>query len=226
VYGGAIMVLFLFIIMLLNLKDEELGEVQFRLHHLVAGAACLGLMFFMVRALVPLVQTEQVSAARVEARQSYEAASAEHAKLIEEAGKIEDSKERNKRLAELSKAAPAYKVHVNTAVPGLAGDLSEAALDEQWATRLGKYKSGEMNPAQGKYPRFDDSRPMVIPPRMTGEALVTKHGSVAAAPPVTFGTVEPISLLIVSRFVLPFELAAVLLMAAICGAVIIAKRRL
>ena len=29
VYAGAIMVLFLFIIMLLNLKDEELGEFEF-----------------------------------------------------------------------------------------------------------------------------------------------------------------------------------------------------
>lgn len=226
VYAGAIMVLFLFIIMLLNLKDEELGEVQFRLHHLVAAAACVGLAFFLVRALVPLAQTEQIKAARLEATQSYEQASVEHEKQVEEAGKIEDGKARAKRMAELDAAAPQREVRVDSPIPGLASELSEPALNAQWSARLAKYKTGELNPAQGKYTRFDDSKPMVIPPRLTGEALVTKHGSVQAGPPATFGTVEPISLLMVSRYVLPFELAAVLLMAAICGAVIIAKRRL
>ena len=41
-----------------------------------------------------------------------------------------------------------------------------------------------------------------------------------------FGTVQPISILLVNRFVIPFELTAILLLAAIVGAVIIAKKRL
>jgi NADH-quinone oxidoreductase subunit J len=226
VYGGAIMVLFLFIIMLLNLKDEELGEVQFKLHHLVAGAACVGLLSFLIIALTPLSQTEQVKTARLEAGQQYATAVEAHEKEVAAVASEADSKVRAKRYAELAQRAPQRDVQVKTPVPGLNADLSEAALNRLWLERLTKYKNGGMNPATGKFQRFDDSKPMEIPPRLTGEGLVTKHGSVPKLPPATFGTVEPISLLMVGRFVLPFELTAILLMAAICGAVIIAKRRL
>jgi NADH-quinone oxidoreductase subunit J len=47
-----------------------------------------------------------------------------------------------------------------------------------------------------------------------------------ASVPGTFGTIETIGRLIFSKFLLPFEVASVLLLAAILGAVGIAKKKI
>ena len=60
---------FLFIIMLLNLKDEELGEFEFKLHHLLSLASVLGLFFFIYSAIAPLVDEDVVSKQRAVAAQ-------------------------------------------------------------------------------------------------------------------------------------------------------------
>ena len=50
VYAGAVMVLFVFVIMLLNLKDEELGEQRVTFWKGVGALAVLGAVFVATRA--------------------------------------------------------------------------------------------------------------------------------------------------------------------------------
>ena len=52
VYAGAIMVLFLFVIMMLNLSDAELGERRWGFHKVLSSAATLGLAGVLVWAIV------------------------------------------------------------------------------------------------------------------------------------------------------------------------------
>ncbi len=226
VYGGAIMVVFLFIIMLLNLKEEELERFEFRIHHLLALFGAVGMLVFVTRAIVPLVDNAEVEAKRAEAAQVYTTASQAHEARVDEAKALEDRAERTARLAELNAAEPRYQVKTPTAVLGLNADLSEAGLEGEYRDRIVGYQEGRARPNSGKYRRFDDSKPMVVPPALTGEGLVTKRGELRASTPATFGTVQPISILLINRFVVPFQLTALLLLAAIVGAVIIAKRRI
>ena len=206
VYGGAIMVLFVFIIMLLNLREDELGEANFRAHHVLAVVGGLAMMLFALSAFGPLVGRDDVAQQRAEFDTALEAAEA--------AAELDDD-------VELEEPPLA----VRSEIPGLFVDLNEPALLEAWDARIAGWASGELSPADGKYPRFDDTQPIVVPPVLLREADVTPE-----APPrsdtVSFGTVEPISVLLVNRFVIPFELTALLLLAAIVGAVIIAKKRL
>ena len=67
-----------------------------------------------------------------------------------------------------------------------------------------------------------------VPNPKAGLALLRRlEGMIGiAVEAAEFGEAEPMSLLMVNRFVVAFELAALLLLAAIIGAVIIAKRRI
>lgn len=227
VYAGAIMVLFLFIIMLLNLRDEELGGFEFRMHHLLSGGAIVGLFFFMVTAITPLVDGEQVRQGREQAVAQQAEAEKAYDAAVAEAEKIEDEAARQAKLSELEAGRPAGEIATRTAVKGpLYGDLNEAGLERAWRERITAYESGRSKPSQGKWRRFDETRPVVLPPSMTGKELVNERGTIRASTPAGFGTIEAMSVLIINRFVIPYELTALLLLAAIIGAVIIAKRRL
>lgn len=228
VYAGAIMVLFLFIIMLLNLKDEELGEFEFKLHHLLSLASVLGLFFFIYSAIAPLVDEDVVGKQRAVAAQKYEDDVKRYEAALAEVDKAGDDE---KKLAEARAKAeaiePKYTVRTKSALLGpLYSDLSEPGLDQAWGEKIAAYRTGRSDPSQGKWTRFDRSKPMIVPPVLTGERLETERGVIKAREPAGFGTVEPMSILVVNRFVVPFELTALLLLAAIVGAVIIAKRRL
>ena len=283
VYTGAIMVLFLFIIMLLNLKEDELEQFDFRVHHLIAMIGAVGLLVLVTSAIKPLVDMNAVKIGQESALKQYTldtekydkmvAAKAESLKPLDKA--LEDTRaavvstkdaydtafvalEADKTNVELQKTSEAAKVayetafkarakaydaradylqsledakprkfvQTPTAVKGLYADLSEAGLNKVYQSKIDSYIAGRSTPAAGKYPRYDKSVPMPMPPAMTGLALSNEHGSVRASGPAEFGTIKPISLLIVNRFVVPFELTAILLLAAIVGGVIIAKRRL
>lgn len=103
-----------------------------------------------------------------------------------------------------------------SAIPGLYADLNEEGLEAKYLENSRAFEDQSATPADGKYRVTAQRGPFVVP-----EILDTKGDD---AP--TFGTVEPISVLLVNRFVVPFELTALLLLAAIIGAVIIAKKRL
>ncbi len=195
VYGGAIMVLFMFIIMLLNLRDDEIERPTFRAHYAVAVAVSLGLFLSIWTVLQPLYNSESVKTARAAATQQYEAAK-------QNAGEGEEV------------ATPV--IATQTIVPGLHADINEPAMNGLYTSKLNAIKSGQASPADGKYPVVNNRPPFVVPPMIDP----------AGKKPPKFGTVEPIAVLLVNRFVIPFELTAILLLAAIIGAVIIAKKRL
>lgn len=183
VYGGAIMVLFMFIIMLLNLREEE-GPIQFRIHHGVAALACMGLLALISTGILALVNAENVTANR--------------AAVASQEGS---------------------EVATESRIPGLYGDLNEEALQNRFQQKIAAWDSGTSNPAEGKYKPFPGAT-FEVPPMMKGGEVNRQQKS-----PAEFGTVEPMSLLLVNRFVVPFELTALLLLGAIIGAVIIAKKR-
>jgi NADH-quinone oxidoreductase subunit J len=61
VYAGAIMVLFLFVIMLLSLSDEELGLPRWKAVKLLGAAGGLGLLWVIIRAVRQLGFLERPS---------------------------------------------------------------------------------------------------------------------------------------------------------------------
>ncbi len=180
VYGGAIMVLFMFIIMLLNLRDEH-EVVKIRSHHAVAVVLSMSLMAMMGSALLQIVDMKTIPTA--------ETASADT--LI---------------------ATPSR-------VPGLYGALDEASLDQGFRAKISNWSAGTGKASDGKYRPVDPTAPTVVPTAMSG-------GTPQHPEPASFGTVEPMSLLLVNRFVVPFELSVLLLLGAMVGAVVIAKKRL
>ena len=169
-----------------------------------------------------------IESERDAAESRYEEASAAYERAVEAAEAMESGEARERAMTEAEAIRPRYEVAVRSAVKGpLFLDLSEDGLESEWHRRVEAYKPGRTQVAASKYPRPAGSRPEVIPPSITGEGLVTDRGRIRAREePATFGTVEPLSVLLVNRFVVPFELTALLLLAAIIGAVIIAKRRL
>jgi hypothetical protein len=123
-------------------------------------------------------------------------------------------------------------------VPGLYTFLTEDALQARYAEQIEAWSAGERMYSTGKYKRFDETQPFEVPPvflEAQRPEIVPEGADTAPAAARSsderdagsfFGTVEPISVLLVNRFVIPFELTALLLLAAIVGAVIIAKKRL
>jgi NADH:ubiquinone oxidoreductase subunit 6 (subunit J) len=228
VYGGAIMVLFLFIIMLLNLSDEDLGPRRFSLHQILAVFAAAGVFVFAVSSVLAVVDLGEVD----------EAISAAEAQIEErEAAEAE-------ALAANPDAEPLAQptiVEVPTAVPGLYAFSTEDAVQARFTATIESWEDGESTYATDKYPRFDETQPFVVPPGLRASLPSGETPGKVMGPdgrPIdlrssgddergdVFGTVEPVSLLLVNRFVVPFELTAVLLLAAIIGAVILAKKRL
>lgn len=216
VYAGAIMVLFLFIIMLLNLRDDELGGFEFRIHHLISAGAVSGLLFFIASAITPLVDDSAIAKEREAYASQYDAKAKAYEANVAQAKAEENDTLRARKLVEAEKTHPGI-VQRRTAIKGpLFADLSEKGLEQFWQERLERHEAGETAINQNKWSRFDRSKPMELPHNLSSKA--ERRAS--------FGTIEPMSIFIVNRFVVPFELTALLLLAAIVGAVIIAKRRL
>jgi NADH-quinone oxidoreductase subunit J len=191
VYGGAIMVLFLFIIMLLNMRDDELGENRFSLHLIPAVLGTIGLLFFSYVAITQLVDRDAVEDARADARVALQA-----------------------------EGVDSVPVRTASRVPGLYADLNETALEAEFQRKVKAWDRGTETPADGKFRRFDPLQKFEIPESIKPERIEVVPGRTGL-----FGTFQPISAMLVNRFVVPFELTALLLLAAIVGAVIIAKRR-
>ena len=208
VYGGAIMVLFVFIIMLLNLREQELGQWKFRVNDALAVLVGFGILGFSMIGTSRLIDRNAISERRAEVAQQQkqrEADAAEAAAEGEEAEKI-----------------PQAPIMTTSAVPGLFTDLNEPALEAQYQRQLAGLRSGDFDPSARKYPTFEKNKKFDVPPALAGK----DHRGAPLEEPVRWGTAEPISILLVNRFVVPFELTAMLLLAAIVGAVIIAKKRL
>ncbi len=192
VYGGAIMVLFLFIIMLLNLRGDELGQMRFQLHTALAITAGVVLFFIaggaILSATAPMDGEPPVEGTLV----------------------VQDD------------GSEVRVQEVRTSIPGLYLALDEQTLEEKYLEQIASWERGTSRPSDGKYPRFNPERTFEVPPSMQFDP---EAASVVPGRSGLYGTFQPISALLVNRFVVPFELTALLLLAAIIGAVIIAKRR-
>lgn len=218
VYTGAIMVLFVFIIMLLNLSDEEIGPRRFNLHHILAIVAG-GAMFVTVVAAIGGLQPSEARSGADSAENTVERATTVARTLAAEDASDE---------AEPSDEDPFVTVP-SGAVPGLYTRLSEEGVLDKYGEKLRAWESGASSPAAGRYRPYDPERTFEMPPALKQENIDADRaagGNVEREQGKLFGTVEPIAILLVNRFAVPFELTAVLLLAAIFGAVIIAKKRL
>ncbi len=202
VYGGAIMVLFMFIIMLLNLKDHELEQVKITSVHqvlaVVAAASFCGMVAFQISGMF---DHEAIQKARAEHVQNMKDANDPHL----------------------------FRPAIQSKVGHLAADFSEDALQKSYHAQLSRIDAGDYTDLDAKFPRDQRVKPK-LPPVFKGldhrGSPLPKLGQSSKATKINFGTAESVSVLLVNRFVIPFELTAILLLAAIVGAVIIAKKRL
>ena len=218
VYGGAIMVLFLFIIMLLNLRGDRLEDNRFQIHYLLAIGGGVIFFLFATNAILAVVDMEAV----------------------------EDN--RDTAVAEMEEDEP-IMVQTQSAIPGeapeyfmgsqeeweglfrpLHADASEMAVEMAYRQRLRAWRDGHAVPYDGKYVPFNPDRQYELPPSLHPEVVEPDpmDAHQAQATPGRkglYGTFKPISVKLVNRFVVPFELTAILLLASIVGAVILAKRR-
>ena len=217
VYGGAIMVLFLFIIMLLNLRGKNVEPNRFQLHYVLASIA--GVLMFAVAAwaVMSAVDMENVD----EERRQY----AECVDVVDAAAEAEDIDEPDQYAACVALVGePDERVafRVESEVPGLYAHASEDAVEEGYAQKLRMWRDGTATPADGKYPAFDPDRTYELPPSLQPDRAPE---DVVPGREGLYGTFQPVSMMLVNRFVIPFELTAILLLASIIGAVILAKRR-
>lgn len=200
VYAGAIMVLFVFIIMLLNLGEEELGARKFNLHHLLAVGGGAALFVIIAISVDQVVDLDEVRSSVAEQRAEATASQ-----------------------ADAPKTEP--PISVESAIPGLYAQINEPGIDRLYHDYLMALETGETTPWEGEYRPYDPEASVQIPPAISQTGQVPE-GAPRDPKAGLFGTVEPISLLLVNRYVIPFELTAILLLAAIVGAVVIAKKRL
>ena len=238
VYTGAIMVLFVFIIMLLNLSDEELGSRRFNLHQILAFLAGGALFVFSVGTIGSVIDQETVErnqeAADVSRHIQAQAGDIAHnlyRQKRQAAIEAAEGKEKRKLRRKPEATPPRTQVYLQTRtdVPGLYADLSEYAVRVEYRKKLQEWERGAATPADGKYRTFDPDEKFELPPALR-PGVKAVGGEIQPRAERDqgnlFGTVEPIAILLVNRFVIPFELTAVLLLAGIIGAVIIAKKRL
>lgn len=157
VYAGAIMVLFLFVIMLLNLSEADLGEAR---PTFVKGlsVAAAGLMLLLVLAAL------------------------------------------------------------------LAGRPEPIAQAPAAAVAAGGRQAG--GPAQAQPPQGGSPAPAVQGGGAPASPAPQAQGRAAPPPGMAFGEPKAVGTLLFTDFLIPFEIASVLLLAAMVGAVVLAKREL
>ncbi len=174
VYAGAIMVLFLFVIMLLNLGDDELGERRFTLSKFITAGGAIFLFGAVAFGITTLGSGEPGSP-----QTAYPG------------------------LSRLVAVPGADEVACSEARAGVEGDHCE----EVWV-------GGQEGRAAGTYDAASKTwRPA---PELARSVALWER----------FGTVEWVGRSIFGKWVFLFEVTGVLLLAAVIGAVVIAKRRL
>ena len=208
VYGGAIMVLFLFIIMLLNLRGDNLVPNRFQVHYVIAIISGVVIFLFSAGVIMSAVDFDEVE----QERQA-------HAE----------------RLAEVDDPDDVAPLSTETAIPGLHADAEEQAVEQAYRQKMRMWKEGVASPSDDTYPRFDPQRQYEVPPSLdpepferqarAGDADTDTAARVVPGRKGLYVTFKHVSIKLVNRFVIPFELTAILLLAAIVGAVILAKRR-
>ncbi len=203
VYGGAIMVLFLFIIMLLNMRRVRPAS-RFQVHYAIATIAGIMMFLFAAWAILSAVDMEEVAE--------------ERERVAEQIEEVEQEEE--EVALRTASAIPGPEAPVDA--PVLYADVNELAVEQAYAQTLRAWRDGHATPSDHKYPDFDPDRTYELPPSLQPDP---EQAHVVPGREGLYGTFKPVSIMLVNRFVIPFELTAVLLLASIVGAMILAKRR-
>jgi len=199
VYAGAVMVLFLFVIMLLNLREEELGPRRFTLAKLFGVVASVYLAFVLV---MPMYSVGKATPLTPDAEAK---GLATLAALL--TGRQADL------MACNTENLDGVRTHVEI---GAAGNF--ASVDAMGAQTDSKecvervVKSLPGNSFKGDRALSADAWVIFKP-----------EFKISAAP--AFGTVEAVGMVVFRDYLLPFELTSILLLAAVVGAVALAKRK-
>lgn len=217
VYGGAIMVLFLFIIMLLNMRGRNLEPNRFQLHYAVASVAGVVFFLFAAGAILSAMDMENVHQERAQIWECEE--------MVSDAADDEAAQQGEDYAACVALVGQGEEMiprRIGSTVPTLYADASEEAVSQAYDEILRSWADGSATPADGKYPLFNTNRTFELPPSLDPDPELA---AVVPGRDSLYGTFKPVSIMLVNRFVIPFELTAILLLASIIGAVILAKRR-
>ena len=201
VYAGAIMVLFLFVIMLLNLGDEELGERRITFTKGVAAFAALGLFGAFVVGILGIADKAPVVAGEADTGKSVSAVVAgmygpAQADRMLPLVRLNGSAV----TAETTLAAGDVLTFGTTHFRGLVRHANAPTTEE--IQKLHVEGEGALPPAEAA--------------RLRGEIKRWNR----------FGSIEEVGTLLYTKWLFPFEVTGLLLLAAVVGAVVIAKRRL
>ncbi len=206
VYAGAIMVLFVFVIMLLNLQDDELGEGRFTITKIFSAVVGIAVMAIFVGAFGSLQVAPDVVVSQAQAGKTVAEVMAEGELPFKAKDVLVDGKELldpNTKLEEgqvvVIKTTRFRGLDRVVATPTDADARFVAGLDEDGQPLAGDKKVLAKQQAQVK------SRLKLWE---------------------RFGSIEAVGERLYTKWLFPFEITALLLLAAIAGAVVMAKRRL
>jgi NADH-quinone oxidoreductase subunit J len=201
VYAGAIMVLFLFVIMLLNLGDEELGERRITFTKGVSALAAVGLFCAFVVGIIGIGDKAPVEVGQSEAGKTV--------------GVVVSGMYGQQDASQMMSLVRVNGSSVHPDTKLAAGDLvtfgttsfrglvrhadapTREEIQKLHATGPDKLTPAEASKLRSDIRRWDQ-----------------------------FGSIEEVGKLLYTKWLLPFEVTALLLLAAVVGAVVIAKRRL
>lgn len=201
VYAGAIMVLFMFVIMLLNLSDDELGEARVSMFKIGAALAAVGVLAAFGAGIATLRVAPDVTVSEAQQGQT---------------------------LPEVLGAADLAYGPFDVLVDGK--EVIDPAMKLEAGQRIiikrTRYKGLDRVVAS---PTDTDARLAAGMP-LEGETPLTEEQKRRVKRRLVlweqFGTVESVGKQLYTKWLLPFEITALLLLAAIVGAVVMAKRRL
>ncbi len=216
VYAGAIMVLFLFVIMLLNLSDEDLGGARITLTKVIAALVAVGLFGALFKAIDTIRVVDDVQVTE-----------ADKGKTIGEV------------LAASGEQFTDEEVERHVLVDGRAVRDAKAPLEGGEVIAVGKTRYHEQGLGRlVASPSTEDARFAAGVKDEAAEAggAAAPEGEQVARQRAEvkrrlrlwsdFGSIEAVGQRMYTKWLFPFEVTALLLLAAIVGAVIMAKRRL
>jgi len=205
VYGGAILVVFLFVIMLINLRPEELKS-DFSTSSYLLPAALAGLLGALV---LGFVLTGIPSDSKLE-------------------------EEFSRKIGENPKAAGAQEGQSKASVGAQEGQAkpgADAQKDKAKAgagTQKGEVKAGadaqKGEAKAGADAQKGEAKAGTGAPAAGAEGAAAQQAEPAGKAP--FGSIENLSLPLFQQFLVPFELVSLLIVVAILGVVVLAKKKL
>lgn len=238
VYAGAILVLFVMIIMLLDLRPEQLGPALPTVGKSVGVAAGFGVILMMVvllHGISPTLNRPGEASARevsllllalgedpkaITGKPEYQDVNFQSRQVCFVSGNLLSG------LSEPGAMAALREYAVKDPVTGASAKKFPPRLNTMTDQKLRKLAEDVSGPLS----RLDDLSKFEVPPEypeVTRDDLIQLIRATALARlelMTRFGTTAAVGRLVFSRYFLPFEAAGVLLLAAIVGVMVLARR--